>query len=95
MVPVFVAAFLPEGALEDFERLIILFSGFIPGIAGLSVAIRVEQVAGYYKCGQCGHMYVPKYKSVYMAPHMGRTRYMKCPECGKKSWRKKHVSKDQ
>ena len=32
-------------------------------------------------------------KSVFLAMHMNRTRYMKCPECGKKSWDKKVINK--
>ncbi len=79
---------------EDWQRLIIVFSGFIPAIVGFSFAMRIEQVAGYYECQHCGHKYVPKYMSVYMAPHVGRTRKMKCPECGKRSWQKKVISKD-
>ena len=27
--------------------------------------------------------------------HYGRTRYMKCPKCNKRSWNKKVISKDQ
>ena len=57
-------------------------------------ALRIEQVAGYYKCQKCGHKYVPTYKSVNLAMHMGRTRYMKCPKCGKKSWQKKVIGKE-
>ena len=43
-----------------------------------------ENVIGY-----CGHRYIPKYSSVYFAMHLGRTRYMTCPKCHKKSWQKK------
>ena len=55
--------------------------------------IRIEQTAGYYECQKCHHKYVPEYKSVFWAMHMGRTRYMKCPQCGQKSWNKKVLSK--
>ena len=57
-------------------------------VAGL-FALRIEQTAGYYECAGCGHRYVPTYASVNLAMHMGRTRYMKCPACGKWSWQKK------
>ena len=90
-VPIFVAALLP---MEDWQRLVLIFSGFIPGFIGLCFAIKIEQVAGYYKCKVCGHCYVPTYKAVNMAMHFGRTRYMKCPECHKRSWQKKVISKD-
>ena len=42
-VPIFLAAFLP---LEDWLRVVLLFSGFIPAIVGFSFALRIEQVAG-------------------------------------------------
>ncbi len=90
-VPIFIAAYAP---VEDWLRIVLIFSGFIPGIIGLCFAMKIEQVAGYYECKECGHKYVPTYKAMYMAPHMGRTRHMKCPACGKKSWQKKVVSKD-
>ena len=91
MAPIFVAAFVP---MEEWLRLIIIFSGFIPAIIGFCFAMRIEQVAGYYECRKCKHKYVPTYKAVNLAPHMGRTRYMKCPECHEKSWQKKVISKD-
>ena len=57
--------------------------------------IRIEQVTGYYECKHCHHRYVPTYMQTNMAMHFGRTRYMKCPNCGKKSWQKKVLSKDE
>ena len=89
-VPIFIAALLP---MEDWQRGIIIFSGFIPGIIGLVFAMKLEQVAGYYKCSQCNHCYVPSTAAMYLSRHIGRTRYMKCPECGEKSWQKKVISK--
>ena len=91
-VPCFIAAYLP---MQDWLRVVILFSGFIPGIIGLVFAMKIEQVAGYYECRKCGHKYVPTYKAVSAAMHMGRTRYMKCPKCQQKSWQKKVISKDE
>lgn len=90
-VPIFIAALLP---MEEWKQLAIIFSGFIPGFVGLCFAVRIEQIAGYYECKHCKHRYVPTYKAVNFAMHMGRTRYMKCPECGKKSWQKKVISKE-
>lgn len=89
-VPVFLGALLP---IEDWLRSVIALSGIIPGVVGLCCALRIEQVAGYYECQHCKHRYVPTYKAVNLAPHMGRTRYMKCPACSKKSWQKKVLSK--
>ena len=57
-------------------------------------ALRIEQKAGYYECKECGHRYTPTYGQVLFAMHVNRTRYMKCPHCGKRSWQKKVISKE-
>jgi len=90
-VPIMIAALLP---MEDWQRIILTFSGFIPCFVGFFFAVKIDQVAGYYACEHCGHKYVPTYKAVNLAPHMGRTRYMRCPECGKKTWQKKVLTKE-
>ena len=90
-VPIFIGALLP---MEDWKRIVLVFSGFIPAFLGFCFAVKIEQVAGYYTCKECGHKYVPTYKAVNLAPHMGRTRYMRCPACGKKSWQKKVLTKE-
>ncbi len=66
----------------------------IGAFAGLLCAGEVERKAGYYKCKECGHEYVCNPGEYIRAPHFGRTRYMKCPECGKRSWQKKVLTKD-
>ena len=68
--------------------------GLAQFIVCMSFALRIEQVAGYYECRKCGHRYVPDYRTVSLAMHMGRTRYIKCPACGKRSWQKKVLSKE-
>ncbi len=80
--------------IEEWKRVAIVIAGFIPAIIGFAFALKIEQVAGYYECKHCSHKYVPTYKAVNFAMHMGRTRYMKCPKCGKKSWQKKVISKN-
>jgi len=92
LVPIIIASYVP---MEDRLRLIITFSGFVPALVGFIYALKIEQVAGYYECKECGHRYVPTFREVNFSMHMGRTRYMKCPECGKKSWQKKVISKDK
>lgn len=88
--PIFIGAFLP---MEDWQRYLVIFSGFIPALIGIFFSVKIEQIAGYYECKECGHKYVPTYKAVNLAPHMGRTRYMRCPKCNKKSWQKKVLKK--
>ena len=90
--------FICIGAFLDMEtwlRIALIVFGFIIFLAGVFYAVRIEQVAGYYECGECGHRYVPTYWAVNLAQHMGRTRYMRCPQCNKKSWQKKVLSKSK
>jgi transcriptional regulator with XRE-family HTH domain/DNA-directed RNA polymerase subunit RPC12/RpoP len=79
---------------EEWLRVVIILAGLVPFLAALPLMLKIEQKAGYYECPHCGHKYVPTYKAVNLAMHMGRTRYMKCPKCGEKSWQKKVISKD-
>ena len=88
---IFVAAYIQ---METWLRISLIAFGFVLFFAGCFYAARIEQVAGYYECKCCKHRYVPTYKTVNLAPHMARTRYMRCPKCNKKSWQKKVISKD-
>lgn len=80
--------------MEDWVRIVLIVTGFLIAMVGIFYALKIEQTAGYYRCGKCGHKYVPTFQSVLWAAHVNRTRYMKCPNCNEKSWQKKVISKD-
>lgn len=80
--------------IAEVWRVLIVVAGLIPLLVSLPFMIQIEQTAGYYECQCCKHRYVPTFKAVFMAMHAGYTRYMKCPECGKKSWQKKVLTKE-
>ena len=83
--------FLKEGPLlatiiciSTVILLIVCFYGF-----------KLEVDAGYYECRHCHHIFEEKnYFKLLMAPHMGTSRYQKCPKCGKRSMAKKVMSKE-
>ena len=79
--------------MEEWLGSVIVGTSLIPLLIATPFALKIEQTAGYYECKKCHHRYVPTYKGVFGAMHYGRTRYMKCPECNKKSWQKKVISK--
>ena len=81
-------------SIAEWIRIVIVLVSLIPFFIAVPFLIKIEQRAGYYQCAECGHCYVPTFKSVLWAPHMGRTRKMKCPACGKKSWQKKVLTKE-
>lgn len=92
MAAVVFAAVMP---LEEWRKNIILIAGFIPLLAATPFAIKIEQKAGYYECQKCGHIHIPKYSSVFLAMHINRTRYMRCQTCGKMSFQKKVLHKEE
>ena len=72
-------------------KIISIVIGFIIFIIGISNCLLIEQRAGYYQCNNCKYKYIPTYKQVLFAMHSGRTRYMRCPKCNKKTWNKKVI----
>lgn len=82
-------------SIEEWIRAVMVLTSIIPFLIALPFLIKIEQKAGYYKCSECGHCYIPTFKSVFWAMHMGRTRKMVCPKCGKKSWQKKVIEKNK
>ena len=81
-----VSAFLiPEGVWQLVTILGICILFTIPCFYALKLEISV----GAYKCKNCGHEIVPTYMQALNAMHRGTTRYLKCPECGKRTWCKK------
>jgi transcriptional regulator with XRE-family HTH domain len=86
------AAYAP---MEEWIRIVLIIIGFIPTLILTPFMLKIEQTAGYYECQKCGNRYIPKYSSVFMSMHAGRTRYMKCPKCNEKSWQKKVISKEK
>ena len=84
-----VAFFVPEGVWQLVAILGLCIVFLIPCFYALKLEISV----GTYKCKNCGHEIVPTYKQALNAMHMGTTRYLKCPECNKRSWCKKVIKK--
>ncbi len=88
---IIIASVMP---MEEWLQAVIVLTGLVPLLVATPFALKIEQRAGYYMCKHCSHKYVPSYGSVFMAMHAGRTRYMRCPKCHKRSWQKKVIQKD-
>ena len=87
---IFIAAFLiPEGVWQLVTILGICIVFLIPCF----YALKLEVSVGAYKCKICGREIVPTYKEAMNAMHMGFTRYLKCPNCNKRTWCKKVIKK--
>ena len=87
---IFIAAFLiPEGIWQLITILGSCVVFFIPCF----YALKLEVSVGAYKCKHCGYEIVPSYKQALNAMHRGTTRYLKCPNCNKRTWCKKVIKK--
>lgn len=87
---IFVASYVD---MVSWLKILLIIFGIVIFAFGMYSSLKIEQTAGYYKCANCNHKYIPTYYSVLISMHIGRTRYMKCPKCNKRSWQKKIVSK--
>ena len=81
--------FIPEGVWQ-FVTLFGLCVLFLPPCF---YALKLEISVGAYKCKNCGQEITPTYIQALNAPHMGTTRYLKCPICNKRTWCKKTLKK--
>ncbi len=81
--------FVPEGIWQAVSVIGICILFLVPCF----YALKLEVSVGAYKCKNCGHEIVPTYTQALNAMHAGTTRYLKCPECGKRTWCKKVLKK--
>ena len=79
--------------LPLWAMLLMMSVGFAVFMVAILFCVFIEQKAGYYECKECHQTFVPTYSQVLFAPHINRTRYMKCPHCGKRAYQKKVISK--
>ena len=77
--------------LPDGLRIALILIGLGITCFGLHFCIIIEKDAGFYECQHCHHKHIPTLKQMYSSMHYGRTRYLKCPKCNKKSWQKKTI----
>ena len=69
--------------------IVLIVVNFALFILATAFVFYIEQVAGYYECNKCHYKYIPTYSQSVWSPHIGRTKYMKCPKCQQRSWNKK------
>ena len=85
-----IASYAP---IADWVRALLIVIAFIQLLPAIFISLGIEQRAGYYKCPECGHCWVPTYAQAFFAPHYGRSRKMTCPCCGKRKYHKKVLTK--
>jgi len=92
LLPIIIVSILENYySIPEWVNIVVIVSGLIPCLVGLFYALKIEQVAGYYECKECGHKHVPTYSQTFVARHIGRTRKLKCSYCKKRTWHKKVI----
>ena len=87
---ILLAAYLmPEGVWQ----LVTILGVCVVFLTPCFYALKLEVSVGAYKCKNCSNEIVPTYTEALNAMHMGTTRYLKCPKCGKRTWCKKVLKK--
>ena len=80
--------------ISDFAKFLIIALGIAVFAVSAFYATKAEQIAGYYECAKCRHRHVLPFKSILFSPHIGKTKYIKCPKCNKRSWNKKFLDEE-
>ena len=84
----FLVAFFME---EGIWQIVAIIGAGVIFLIPCFYALKLEVSVGVYKCKKCDTEIVPTYKEALNAMHMGFTRYLKCPKCGKRTWCKKVI----
>ncbi len=48
-----------------------------------------------YRCSRCGHEFGVSALTELLTPHVGRRHYVRCPNCGRRSWALILVKEDE
>ena len=79
---------------SEIGKLITIIGACILFLIPCFYALKLEVSVGAYKCKNCGHEIIPTYSEALWAMHRGTTRYLKCPNCKKRTWCKKVFNKN-
>ena len=86
--------FLVAGFLEmtTAVRVILIISGLVVLLGGIVAASALDRSAGTYECRKCGCRFVPTAGAYLIGVHGLTWRRLKCPQCGKKSVCRRHLT---
>lgn len=78
--------------METWQRVLLIAIGLIVMVGGIVVAAVIDMGAGTFECKYCKTRFVPDAGAYIAGAHSITTRYLKCPECGKKSYCKRRLT---
>lgn len=72
--------------------IVILVLSIVVFIIAVITGIALDYGAVEYECKKCGHRFKPTLWAYIFGAHIGTTKYLKCPHCGKNSFCKRRLS---
>lgn len=78
--------------MEIWARVTLNAVALVVMAGGIAVAAALEMGAGTFECCHCHARFVPTAKEYIAGAHSVTTRWLRCPECGKKSFCKKRLT---
>jgi transcriptional regulator with XRE-family HTH domain len=81
------------GVESTVWKIVLIAVGAAILTVGCFFTLKLEHDVGYYECPHCKKRYIPTMRAVILAPHNFRSRWMKCPYCGKRGYHKKVLTK--
>lgn len=88
-------SYLADAAPEQkMLAILLIVLGIVVLVPTIIYCTVLEHAAGYYECPECGACYTVSVGRMMMAPHLGTTRRLTCPHCGKRAWNKKVMTKE-
>ena len=78
--------------MEVWQRILLIVIAIVDMVGGIAVAATLEMRSGTFECKHCKTRFVPTAAAYVAGAHSLTTRYLKCPECGKKSFCKRRLT---
>lgn len=79
--------------METWFRILLNAISVVVMVGGIGVAGVLDRDAGTFECPKCGERFTPDMKAYIMGTHTLTKRYLKCPNCGERSYCKHELSR--
>lgn len=78
-IPLFIISGLAQ--IDTWMRVVLILSGIVVVIIGISIACILDRDAGAFECPDCQTRFVPDMKEYVMSMHTITRRKLTCPHC--------------
>lgn len=76
---------------DDPKMYVCIFVGLVLFLIGILSAVKLDQFTGVAVCTQCCKKREPSYSEILLSPHLFESKYLRCPECRRRTWHRKEI----